>query len=271
MVSDILTESPALRNLARLSIPNLDGLVSARCREFLRIARPRDTKDASLMLSLPNLALDLTSLAVVKPDPSVRADTDQSRAIRTKGISVNVVGMLLADRIVELERRSMVEDNPHVVTASGCSQGSLLSNRNGVDLLCVSHNLTNGVSAVPGNAVSVALLSIADGNNTLGIAVPGQIIDSTIDNAIVALCDSVTNTVPDSDYTAGITTSDVEARGGETGDRCVGIVFGVLSCDRGVIDRPDEDGFVRLDNETQSAFRIITIKNCYGYSFIQHK
>lgn len=116
----------------------------------------------------------------------------------------------------------------------------------------MSHNLTDCVSTVPSNAVSVALLSIANGNNTLRIAVPGQIIDSTIDNAVVALCDSVTNTVPDSDYTACITTGDVEAGGRETGDRCVGIVFGVLSRDRGVIDRPDEDRFVRLGNDTIS-------------------
>lgn len=221
------------------------------------------------MLSLPNLALNLTSLAIIEPDPSVRADTDQSRAIRTKGISINIVGMSLADRIVELERCPVVEDNSHVVAASGCSQGSLLSNRNRVDLLRVSHNLTDGVSTVPSNAVSVALLSITNGNDTLGIAVPGQVINSTIDNAVVALCDSVTNTVPDSDYTTSITTGDVETGGRETSDRRVSLVLGILSRDRGVIDRPDENGFVRLENETlQSAYRIL--KNQTLHQIIFH-
>jgi len=121
----------------------------------------------------------------------------------------------------------------------------------------MSHNLTDGVSTVPSNAMSVALLSIANGNDALGITVPGQVIDSTIDNAVVSLCNSVTNAVPDSDYTTGITTGDIKTGGGETGDCRVRLVLGILSRDRGVIDRPDEDGFIRLENETlQSAYRI---------------
>jgi len=117
--------------------------------------------------------------------------------------------------------------------------------------------------------VSVALLSITNGNDTLGIAVPGQVINSTIDNAVVALCDSVTNTVPDSDYTTSITTGDVETGGRETSDRRVSLVLGILSRDRGVIDRPDENGFVRLENETlQSAYRIL--KNQTLHQIIFH-
>lgn len=107
-------------------------------------------------------------------------------------------------------------------------------------------DLSDGVSTVPGDAVSKSLLSITDGNNALRIAVPGQVVDAAIDNAVFPLGDALADTIPYSHSTGGITTGDIESRGREPSDGCLGLVFGVLSGDCGVVDRTQKDGFVRL-------------------------
>lgn len=74
----------------------------------------------------------------------------------------------------------------------------------------MSKDLTNGVSTVPGDAVPIALFTITHGNNALRIAVPSQVIDSAVDNAVFALGDSITDTVPNPNIATGITTGDVK-------------------------------------------------------------
>ena len=98
-------------------------------------------------------------------------------------------------------------------------------------------DLPNGISTIPSDTVSKSLLTIADSNNALGVTVPGQIVDTTIDNAIFTLGDSVTDTIPYSHYSSSVTTCNVEAGGGEACDSCLRLVFGVLPSDCGVIDR----------------------------------
>lgn len=85
--------------------------------------------------------------------------------------------------------------------------------------------------------MSKSLLTVTNGNDALRIAVPGQVIDSAADNAVVALRDSFANTVPYFHDSRSITTCNVESRWSETSDRCLRLVFGVLSRDCGVINR----------------------------------
>jgi hypothetical protein len=94
--------------------------------------------------------------------------------------------------------------------------------------------------------VPVSLFSISNGDNALRIAVPSNVVDSAINNAVFALCESIADTVPDSDYTTGIPTSDIESGGGEPGDCGLCFVFVVLPRDGRVVNRTYEDGFIRL-------------------------
>lgn len=97
-------------------------------------------------------------------------------------------------------------------------------------------DLSNGVSTVPSNTVSISLLAIANSNNALGVSIPGQIVDSTINNAVFTFSDSLADTVPYSHDSSSVTTCNVETGGGEACDGCLGLVFGVLPSDCGVID-----------------------------------
>jgi hypothetical protein len=97
-------------------------------------------------------------------------------------------------------------------------------------------DLANGVSTIPGDTVSISLLAIADGNNALGVTVPGQIVDSTINNAVFTLGDSFTDAIPNSHNSSRVTTRNIETGGGEACDSCLRLVFGVLSSDCGVVN-----------------------------------
>ena len=119
----------------------------------------------------------------------------------------------------------------------------------------MSKDLTNGVSTVPGDAVPIALFTITHGNNALRIAVPSQVIDSAVDNAVFALGDSITDTVPNPNIATGITTGDVKPRRRKASDGRLSLVLGVLSSNGGVVDRTDEDRFIRLE----SAFPLASI------------
>lgn len=74
-----------------------------------------------------------------------------------------------------------------------------------------------------------ALLAIAHGNDALGVAVPGEIVDPTVHNAVLALSYALADTVPDPDDTTCITAGDVEPGRREPGDGCWALVFCVLS------------------------------------------
>lgn len=98
-------------------------------------------------------------------------------------------------------------------------------------------DLPDSVSTIPSDAMSKSLLTVTNGNDALRIAVPGQVVDSAADNVVFALRDSFANTVPYSYNSRSITTCNVEPRWSKTSDRCLRLVFGVLSGDCGVINR----------------------------------
>lgn len=93
----------------------------------------------------------------------------------------------------------MVENKVLVVAGSSGSERPLLPDGDGVDLLGVAIDLSNSISTVPSNAVAVALLSIADRDDALGITIPGKIIDAAVDNTVFTLGDSIADTVPNPD------------------------------------------------------------------------
>lgn len=107
--------------------------------------------------------------------------------------------MLFTNASVEFEGCAVVENDVLVVTGSGRAEGALLSDGHRVDLLCVADDFSDGVSAVPCDAMTVALLPVSDGDDALGVTVPGQVVDSTVDDTVLALCESLANTVPDTD------------------------------------------------------------------------
>ena len=162
------------------------------------------------MLPLTDLALRLTSFAIVEPDFAVCADADQCGAVRAERDAVDVVSMLVFEGRVEFERCAVVENQVLVVAGGGSAERALLPNGDGVDLLRVAVDFADSVPTVPGNAVTVALLPVANSDDALGIAVPGEVVDPAVDDAVFALGDSLADAIPDPDDTAGVAASDVE-------------------------------------------------------------
>lgn len=75
----------------------------------------------------------------------------------------------------------------------------------------MSGDLANTVSAVCSNAVSVSLLSVADGDDALRITVPGEVVDATAHNGVLSLSDSFANAIPHSHYTSSVATGNIES------------------------------------------------------------
>jgi hypothetical protein len=81
--------------------------------------------------------------------------------------------VLFANAGVEFKWRAVVEDQPLVVAGGRGAQWPLLSDRDGIDLLRVAVDFSDGVAAVPADAVAVSLLAVTDGDDALRVAVPG--------------------------------------------------------------------------------------------------
>ena len=90
------------------------------------------------MLALADLVLGLTSLAIVQPNTSVTADTDQRGTIRAESSAIDKLVVLSAKTSIELEGSTVVEDQAGIVRASGSAQRTLLADRYRVDLRAVS-------------------------------------------------------------------------------------------------------------------------------------
>lgn len=119
--------------------------------------------------------------------------------------------MLAPDRSIKLEGRTMVKYEARVVSGRRCSQRALLSNRNGIYGPRMTVDFTNSISTIPGEKMTVSLPSITYGDNALRIAVPCNVIDSTIDNRVAAFCKAFSYTVPDLYGTCNISTGNIEA------------------------------------------------------------
>lgn len=136
------------------------------------------------MFTLSNLVLCFTRLAIIKPDTSITSNTDEGGAIGTESGAVDELFVLASQTGVEFEWGSVVEDHACVIGTSSCTQRTLLSDGDTVDLRAVAGDLTNTVAAVCSDAVSEALFAITDGNDALRVTVPGNVVDTAGDNVV---------------------------------------------------------------------------------------
>jgi hypothetical protein len=125
------------------------------------------------VLALADLAPRFAGLAIIQPDLTISTHTGQSRAVGTEFHAVDIVRVLFANAGVEFKWRAVVEDQPLVVAGGRGAQWPLLSDRDGIDLLRVAVDFSDGVAAVPADAVAVSLLAVTDGDDALRVAVPG--------------------------------------------------------------------------------------------------
>lgn len=140
----------------------------------------------------------------------------------------------------------MQEAHTAVVRDGRGAQGPLLSQADGIDDLAVSRDLADAVPTVGRNAVAEPLASVPNGDDALGVAVPGNIVDATRNDVVLALGVDGLDGVPDADGTGDVSRGDVEAGGGEAGYGGAGGVAVVLFALRRVVDGAEEDGFAGL-------------------------
>jgi hypothetical protein len=92
--------------------------------------------------------------------------------------------------------------------------------------------------------VAETLFTVTDSNDTLRVAVPSNIVDTTSNDVVFSLGSALALAVPHTYGTRDITTGYVVAAGRETGDGGLSDMVGVLSCNARVVDVADEDGLV---------------------------
>jgi hypothetical protein len=89
---------------------------------------------------------------------------------------------------IELEWSAMVEDEVLIIARRSCSERSLLSDADRIDLCRMSTNLTDTVPGICRNAMPIALLTIAYSNDPLAVSVPSYIVDSARNYRVFSLC-----------------------------------------------------------------------------------
>ena len=183
-----LTHSPSLNSLAGFRVPYPYRLIRASRYEAFRVVCPGDSEDAARVHAFANLSLCLSCLAIVQPDTLVCAYTGKDGAVWGESSPEDEAVVLPSEARVELERGTVVEDQAGVVGTGGGTERSLLTDRDGVDLRRVSRDLSHAVATVGGDAVSKALLSIANRYDALRIAVPCQVVDAACDDVVFACC-----------------------------------------------------------------------------------
>lgn len=104
--------------------------------------------------------------------------------------------------------------------------------------------LSHCIAAVGSNAMPKSLFPVSNSDNSLRVAIPGEVIDPAVDNRVFTLGYPVSDTIPYSHYTGGITARNVESRGRKSCNCSLGFMFCVLGRDGGVVDRAQEDGFI---------------------------
>lgn len=135
--------------------------------------------------------------------------------------------MLSSDASIELEWCTVIEDHAGIIRSGGCSKRTLLPNGHAIDLGAVTRNLSYAVATIGCDAVSEALLAITDCNDTLGVAIPCNIVNAASDDVVFSCCPSaycrcmmekthtlrstLSDTVPHSYTSRNITTGNVEA------------------------------------------------------------
>ena len=72
-------------------------------------------------------------------------------------------------------------------------------------------DLSHGIPTIRGDTVPELFFAITNCYDALTISIPGQIVDTTADNWILALCSALTNAVPDTNSPGDVTAGDIVA------------------------------------------------------------
>lgn len=81
----------------------------------------------------------------------------------------------------------MIEDEVFVISRCRGSEGSLLSDTDGVDLCRMTTDLSNRVSGVCGETVPISLLPVTDGNDALAVSIPSEVVNPAGDDGVFSL------------------------------------------------------------------------------------
>jgi hypothetical protein len=145
------------------------------------------------MHAVSNLAFCLASPPIVQPNALVSTYTGEDGTVGGKGGAIDEAVVLPSQTCVELEGGAVVENDACVVRAGSRAQRPLLADRDAVDLRGMARDLADAVAAVCGDAVAEALLAIADCDDALRVAVPGDVVDPACDDVVVT-CTAVSFT-----------------------------------------------------------------------------
>jgi hypothetical protein len=91
---------------------------------------------------------------------------------------------------VKLEWYAIQEHHATVIGTGGCPNGTLLTNRNGINDRRMTTHFSYGIAAVRRYTMPKPLSPITDCNNALRISIPGNVIYSARDDVVLALGDS---------------------------------------------------------------------------------
>lgn len=181
----VAAEPPRLRDLAGLDVPQLDGLVSARRDEALRIGSPANGKDTPGVLALANGAGRLARLAIVQLDALVGADGDEGVPVGGEGGAEDEAPVQAGGLGVELEGGAVQEAHGHVVADGGGAERARGAHGDGVDDLGVARDLADAVAAIGRQAVAEALAAVAHGDDALRLPVPRYVVDAARDDVVL--------------------------------------------------------------------------------------
>jgi len=150
-------------------------------------------------------------------------------SVWTESTSVDVFVMLSSDACCEFERWSRVKGQTRVIRSSRCSHRPLWFDGNTVDLGTLSRDLANTVAAVPCDTMAEPLPAISNSDDALAVTVPGNVVDPSGDDLVLAFCGTFPYTIPDLDVARSISACNVEARRTEPGNGGVCGMIDILS------------------------------------------
>ena len=168
------TDRKLLDHLERAGVEDLRRLVAAR-RQDLRVVRaPRRRIDRALRDDL--LDHEGAVLAVEDRHLLVGRRREEARAVGREADAVDELGVLLR-RLVELERRPLVEVDLAVLAGGGDAERARRLERDGVDALRVAADVADGVARVPHEDLRHRVLALARRHHALRVGRPRDVED----------------------------------------------------------------------------------------------
>ncbi len=162
-----------------------------RRSDLLAVWRKVDCKDGTSVSARcfrGQLYDSVTCLSVINKHLAVRTDRNEVFTIGCVSDVLNEASVGV-DGLVVFVGCSVVEDEVVVVTCSNSTERSVFANSHGIDLSTVTRHLTYTRTCVERECVTKSLPSITYSNDTLRLAIPSKIVDSTSNDLDFALDD----------------------------------------------------------------------------------